>query len=106
ISTYFNNIVSFFRNLLGPAIDAFVRVWDEGWAGIRRRISEVWSGIKEGIRRGVNNGLTVIESFINRIIRGINNLIDLLNKIPGVNIGKLDEIKLPRVGDGPGVAAA
>lgn len=48
----------------------------------------------------INGVLSGIESKMNRFIRLLNGAIDLINKIPGVNISKVTEIKIPRLADG------
>ena len=52
------------------------------------------------MRKGINGAISSIENIINKGIRLINGAIGLINKIPGVNIGKLSELKLPRLAKG------
>ena len=51
--------------------------------------------------KGVINGvLSTIESNINRFIRLLNSAINIINKIPGVNISRVSEIYIPRLAEG------
>ena len=44
--------------------------------------------------------LKTAENILNGPIRAVNAIIDVLNAIPGVDIGKLNEISLPRMAKG------
>ena len=48
----------------------------------------------------VNAIMSFIENKINTMVSNINSFIGLINKIPGVNIGKLSKVKLPRLAKG------
>jgi hypothetical protein len=41
-----------------------------------------------------------IETILNAPIRAINGLIRVINKVPGINLGKLDTFDLPRLAKG------
>ena len=72
------------------------------------RIGRVlWNGVKSGARgivgfvKGIFNGIMgTIEAGINGIIAGLNKGIDLFNKLPGKDIGKIGRVNLPRLADG------
>ena len=54
-----------------------------------------------GAFKGVVNGvLRAIENILNSPIRAINGLIGVINKVPGVNLGKLSTFRLPRLAKG------
>lgn len=54
-----------------------------------------------GVFKSVLNGaFTVIERLVNGFISALNTAIGVINLIPGVNIKKLDKIKLPRFEEG------
>lgn len=48
----------------------------------------------------INVVLSKIESILNTPIKQINNLIDAINTLPGVSMGKLSTFKLPRLAKG------
>lgn len=45
----------------------------------------------------INKVIGFLQDTINRCIRGINGVIDTINKIPGVNLKKVEGVVLPRV---------
>lgn len=60
-------------------------------------IAEIGTSILKG---AVNSVLGFAENTINGFIRLINGAIGAINKIPGVNIGKLGELHIPRLAEG------
>ena len=74
------------------------------WTTIKDKFSAIGTNIAGAISSAVNAGLngviSSIESIINSGINLINGAIDLINKIPGVEIGSLSKLKLPRLWQG------
>jgi hypothetical protein len=56
------------------------KAWKNNWGGMRDILTDVWDGMMAGFATGV--------SFF---IKGINSIIDIINKIPGVEISKMEE---------------
>ena len=60
-------------------------------------------GIKAGeivgnaFKSVINGVLWTVEKIINTPIKAINGLIGVINKVPGINLGTLNEFKLPRL---------
>lgn len=65
--------------------------------GIFSTIGDVASGIFRG---AVNSVLGTAENIINGFIRAINNVVGIINRIPGVNIGNIGELNIPRLANG------
>lgn len=65
--------------------------------GVGVAIGDFFSG---AIKGAVNGVLSWVESKVNWFIDKINSVISLINKIPGVSIGKLSRISLPRLATG------
>lgn len=96
--------------LLGPigiAVAAIIKNFDK----IKAAAQSVWNWIKNAfstigeigtsiVRGAVNSVLGFAERTINGFIRLLNNAIDLINKIPGVDIGKVGEISVPKLAEG------
>ena len=82
----FGNLV---KNLAGSVGDLF--------ADLGGTIGDSVVGAIIGI---VNSILGAIENFMNTPINIINGALDLINKLPGVNVGKIGTIKLPRFASG------
>lgn len=130
IKKVWNAVTGWFNNtIIKPVASFFSGMWDviktgasNAWNGIKSVFSSVtsfFSGIVNTIKRlfknigtfvansissafksVLNGAFSVIEKPINFFISGINGAIGVINKIPGVNIDKLDKISLPRFEEG------
>ena len=111
IVNVFSHVGEFFGNIFKGAFEAIKNVF----SGIGNFFQGVWNGIvnvfsKIGQKIGdavsgafkgaVNAIFTVLENILNFPIRAINGLIGLVNMIPGVNLGKIQEFRLPRLKTG------
>ena len=74
------------------------------WDTIKNKFSSLGSSISNAIggavKSGINGIISMIERTINRGIGLINGAISLINEIPGVSIGRFQEISLPRLARG------
>lgn len=52
------------------------------------------------VKSGLNKALAAIEKAINKGIGLINDAIGLANKLPGIDVGKVKKISLPRLAQG------
>ncbi len=59
--------------------------------------SKIGSAISGAIKGAINGVLSMVESVINVPINAINGLLDIINKVPGINISKINQFKLPRL---------
>lgn len=76
ITNIFNTVVSFIQDkIITPIADFF---------------DGLWNGIKNGIKSMANGAIDVLNGLIKGVLAPINLLIDGLNKIPGVNIRRLE----------------
>lgn len=89
IQNIFSNVGSFFRGVWNTIVGVF------GSIGIA--IGNAIGGAVKGV---VNSILGFAENTINGFIRAINTALDAINKIPGVNIGQLGLLNIPRLADG------
>ena len=69
----------------------------EGFKGIGTKIGNAMSG---AVKTALNKVIGSVETIINKAIRFINSAIRLANKLPGVNVSTLSEIKLNRLAQG------
>lgn len=106
--TYVNDVIEGAKQIFGGLIDFLTGVFTLDW-------KKAWEGIKE-IFRGIWNTIVGgLESAVNLIIKGINWLIDQLNKIHfeipdwvpgiggksfGINISHVSELRIPRLAQG------
>ena len=115
----FDGIIKFIKGV-------FTGNWKKAWEGIKDIFSSIWNGIK-GIFKGVikiigdmtvtvakttgkiissafkavvNGVMWAIETTLNSPIRAINGLLDVINAVPGINLGKLPTFNLPRLAVG------
>ena len=79
----------------------FLNKWNEAVFGVQmafyfmqKGILTVMSGVASGIVGAVNHALGAVSTLINGAVKGINTLIGLINKIPGVDISNLGEVDL------------
>ena len=106
--TYVNDVIEGAKQIFGGLIDFLTGVFTLDW-------KKAWEGIKE-IFRGIGNTIVGgLEAAVNLIIKGINWLIDQLNKIHfeipdwvpgiggksfGINISHVSELRIPRLAQG------
>lgn len=98
--------------LFGAMIVAIPRIIKALGTALSKLLTDAWDFIRKGFEafsakfgkaigsamaKGINGVLGFIEGAINGPINAVNALIGALNAIPGVNIGKLNGIRLPRV---------
>ena len=107
----FSAVGTFFR-------DAFQGAWDnvkKVFSGVKSFFLGIWDSIKSaftsigtkigdaisGAVKGAINGLLgQAEKIINGFLKMINGAIDLINKIPGVNISKVKTVSFTRLAEG------
>lgn len=106
--TYVNDVIEGAKQIFGGFIDfltgVFTLDWEKAWEGIKEIFRGIWNTIVGGL-----------EAAVNLIIKGINWLIDQLNKIHfdipdwvpgiggksfGINIPHVNELKIPRLAQG------
>lgn len=104
IGTWFGNK---FRSAWTSVKNAFSN-WGSFFGGLWTKIKSKFSSIGSAlgtamgsaVKSGLNRVLSTIESAINKGIGLINSAIGLANKLPGINVGKLSGISLPRLEKG------
>ena len=94
IVNVFSGIGSFFSGLWNNICNTFTNL------GIN-----IGNAISDAVKSGINGVISLIERTINTAINLINGGIDLINLIPGVNVGKIGRLSLPRLAEGGYVKA-
>lgn len=129
LSTSISNIGTWFVNLKNKITNTFSNIgswftekFTQAWNGIKNAFSKVgtffsgiWDTIKTkftdigqkvgdsistAFKTAVNSLLSTAETVLNKPIKAINELREVINKVPGVNISKLKEFTLPRMAKG------
>ena len=85
----FNNLPSFFSGL-----------WDRIKSTFSSLGTKLGDAIGGGVKSGINGILGMIEGAINDALNMINGALSMINKIPGVEIGKFSMVSLPRLAKG------
>ena len=116
IKSIFSGAGSWFTNIFQQAYNGITRVF----SNISNFFSGIWNTIKNtfsnlgtsignaisgAVKSGINGVISLIERTINKAINLINGGISLINLIPGVNIGKIGTLSLPRLAEGGYVKA-
>jgi phage-related protein len=129
IKLVWSQVVAFFKNIwdnivkiFTPVANWFKGVFSNAWTAIKNVFSNwgsffagLWDKIKStfsslgtkiadaigsAVKKGINGVITTIENTINSAIRLINGAIGLINMIPGVSIGRVSNVRLPRLAKG------
>lgn len=99
-STTFRNAWSAIKNVFS----GWGSFWDGLWTKIKNKFgtigSNIATAIKGSIVSGINGVIRSVEKIINSGIGLINKAIRLANKLPGVNVGELKSLSLPRLAKG------
>lgn len=85
----FDTILNFIKGMPGKIVGFF--------SNVGQAIGNMVSG---AIKGAVNAVLGVVEKTINGYINLINGAINVINKIPGVSIGKIGNVSIPRLATG------
>lgn len=89
IKNVFSSIGSFFSNIISKIMGMFKTIGTTAGNVIGNAFKSVVNGV-----------LGAIESILNTPIKTINSLIGTINKVPGINLGKLSTFRLPRLAKG------
>ena len=89
VSGFVNNIINVFNYVM-----SFLRDRVALWGNV---VGKAFGGAFKAV---VNAVLRTIENTLNTPIRAINRLIDVINAVPGINLGKLTTFNLPRLKTG------
>lgn len=127
-TSYFSSVWASIKKVFSSAKTWFSTTFSSAWIAIKGVFSNwtsyffgLWSSIKNAftnigtnisnaissaVRVGLNGVISSIESTVNNGIGLINGAIGAINEIPGVNIGKLSTLSLPRLARGGVVRGA
>ena len=120
--SYFKGLWSGIRGVFGSVGSWFRSTFQKAWSNIKSVFSGwgsffsgLWSKVKSkfgsigtsigtamgnAVKNGMNGALSKVESAINKGIGLINSAIRLANKLPGINVGTVGKISLPRLWQG------
>lgn len=107
IKNNWQTILAVLTGPIGIAVGIIIKNFDQ----IKAAVQQVWNWITGAfstiaaigtsiLKGAVNSVIGFAENTINGFIRLINGALDAINKIPGVNIGKVGELHIPRLAEG------
>lgn len=99
--TAYNKITSIFKNIAS----FFSGIWNSVKNTFSELGTKIGDSISGAVKSGINGVLGMIEGIVNKFVNMINGAIDVINAIPGVNIGKLNQLNIPRLAQGGYVKA-
>ena len=111
IKSKFSSAASWFRTTFQNAWNAVQNVFHNWgsffgnlWNTIKDKFTSIGTNIAEAISSSVKSGINYvigrIESTVNSGVRIINSAIRLANKLPGVSVGTINTVSLPRLARG------
>lgn len=92
-----------FRKWFDGVWTTFKKFWSDAWEALKEKVGAVLGGLGDVVKHPFNLVIMMIEGLVNKAISGLNLLIGLANKIPGVSIPMLGVITLPRLALGADV---
>ena len=99
-SEKFQDVYNSIRNIFSNIGNFFGGIWE----GIKNTFSalgtKIGDAISGAVKNGINGVITLIENTINSAIGLINGGIKLINLIPGVTVGTINKLTLPRLAKG------
>lgn len=116
IKNTFSNVGQWFSDKFQQAYNGITRVFSNIgnffsriWERIKNTFSNlgisIGNAISNAVKTGINGVISLVERTINRAINLINGAIGIINLIPGVNVGKIGSLNLPRLAQGGYVKA-
>ena len=107
IKIVFGPVASWFGTKFGEAWTAiktkfapFVSFFEGLWKSVKGVFTTIGVSLSNSITGAINGIFYQIEIKINKFIGNINTAISLINKIPGVSVGRIPTITLPRLAKG------
>ena len=124
--TTFKGLKQILDGIIQFVTGVFTGNWKQAWEGVKKIFSGIFNALKgivttvfsfisglvvsiaqtvgytiaDAFKAVVNGVLWAIESILNTPIKAVNKLIGVINKIPGINLGTLSTLKLPRLAKG------
>lgn len=99
-ATFIKDVFKEAINSLKPFIDAVLGLWDKVKNSLKKFGTKVGEVIGSAFKTAINGVLKAIENILNTPIKAINGLISVINKVPGIELTKLQTFNLPRLAVG------
>ncbi len=96
----FQDAYNSIRNIFGNIGNFFSGVWERVKNSFSNLGTSIGNAIGGAVKSGINGVISLVERTINSAIRMINNGISMINMIPGVHVGTMNTLSLPRLAKG------
>lgn len=111
VTTALTNVATWFGNIFSSAYEAVTNAFSSigsFFSGVWETVKNIFvnagqmvgSAVGSAFKSAVNAVLGTIENVVNGFIGMINGVIGLINKIPGVSLGSVGYVSLPRLARG------
>ena len=111
IKEIFSPVANFFKDIwnkaynavkgvFSPIVDFFGGIWDKIKNKFSKLGTSIGDAISSAVKSGINGVISLIERTINKAIGLINGAIKLINLLPGVNVGYVKKLNMPRLAKG------
>ena len=88
------------KSVFSPIVDFFGGIWDKIKSKFSKLGTSIGDAISNAVKSGINGVISLIERTINKAISLINGAIKLINLLPGVNVGYVKKLSMPRLAKG------
>lgn len=88
------------KNVFAPIADFFGNIWGKIKDKFSNLGTNIGDAISSSVKSGINGIISLIERTINTAIGLINGAIKLINLLPGVNVGYIQKLYMPRLAKG------
>ena len=88
------------KTVFSPIVNFFGGIWDKIKNKFSKLGTSIGDAISSAVKSGINGVISLIERTINKAIGLINGAIKLINLLPGVNVGYVKKLSMPRLAKG------
>ena len=100
ITNAFQNAYNSIKNIFSNIGSFFSGIWNTVKNTFSNLGTNIGNAISNAVKSGINGVISLIQNTINKAIGLINGAIGMINLLPGVNVGKINTISLPRLATG------
>ena len=98
--TQFQNAWTNIKNAFSGVGSFFAGIWKTIKAKFTKIGTKIGDAIGGAFKSAMNSALATVERAVNKAIKFINGAIDTINKLPGVSVGHVKSVSLPRLARG------
>lgn len=91
-ASVFNGLVSITRepmeSIFGIVTGTFEKI-SSSWSALQTTVTNIFDGVANSVQQLVEK----VKGFVNGVIRGVNSAVGIINKIPGVSISPIPQLR-------------